>query len=170
MYRFLLAIVPLLFMAAQPVEARKRDENQPGQKCQQPKKKRSGGLLGSIAGGIAGSALGRTGLPSGVIGLAVPVSSLITDVIARKLNCKEQVQAATATTEATRGGVGTTSAWTSDTRPGVQGRSTVVAQNAAANGGSCMTVTDVVIVDGEETTVDKRMCRSPGGGNYVVTV
>jgi hypothetical protein len=27
-----------------------------------------------------------------------------------------------------------------------------------------MTVTDVVIVDGEETTAPKTMCRDPGGG------
>ena len=46
--------------------------------------------------------------------------------------------------------------------------STVRDQRASADGGSCMLITDVVIVDGEETTVDKRMCRKPGGGNYVL--
>jgi hypothetical protein len=169
MYRFLLAIVPLLFMAVQPADARNRSrENQPGHKCEKPKKHRGGGLLGSIAGGIAGSALGRTGLPTGMVVLAFPVGSLITDVIARKLNCKEQVQAATATTQATRGGVGTTAAWTSDTRENVQGSSTVLAQNTRGDGASCMAVNDVIIVNGEETTVSKTMCRARGASGYTL--
>ena len=168
MYRFLLAAAPLLFMSVQvPTQASAASKDKVGQKCE-PKKKKSGGMFGSIAGSIAGSALGRAGVPGSVAGIALPVSSLITDVIASKLNCKEQVQAANATTEATRGGVGTTSTWTSETRENVQGSSTVTAQNARSDGASCMTVTDVVIVEGEETTVDKQMCRSPGGGNYVV--
>jgi len=95
-------------------------------------------------------------------------ASLLTDAIIRKLDCKEQVKAATATDTAVRGGVGTTSTWESDTRPGVKGSSTVRDQRASADGGSCMLITDVVIVDGEETTVDKKMCRKPGGGNYVL--
>ena len=102
-------------------------------------------MLGSIAGGLAGAALGRTGIPSSVAGVAFPVSSLLTDAITSKLNCKEQVQAATATTEATRGGVGTTSSWESNTREGVTGSSTVVAQNARSDGATCMAVNDVVI-------------------------
>ena len=168
MYRLLLALVPLFFLASQPAEARERDSNQPGQKCEKKKSGGGGGFMRSVAGNLAGRGIGALGVPTGIAGISLPVSSLITDVIASKLNCKEQVQAATATNEATRGGVGTSSAWTSDTRPGVTGRSTVVAQNAAADGGSCMTVTDVIIVDGEETTVDKKMCRKPGGGNYVL--
>jgi surface antigen len=171
MYRFLLAAAPLLLLSVQvPTQASaSSNDNKVGKKCE-PKKKKSGGMFGSIAGSIAGSALGRAGVPSSVVGVSIPVGSLLSDAIISKLNCKEQVQAATATTEATRGGVGTSSAWTSDSRPGVSGSSTVVAQNARSDGGSCMTVTDVVIVDGEETTVDKQMCRSPGGGNYVVAV
>ena len=86
----------------------------------------------------------------------------------RKLNCKEQVQAATATNEATRGGVGTSSSWTSDTRQDVSGRSTVMAQNNRSDGASCMTVNDVVIVEGEETTVAKTMCRAPGASGYTL--
>src|SRR6185436_5224048 len=101
-------------------------------------------------------------------GVAIPVSSLLTDAIARKLNCKEQVQAATATTEATRGGVGTSASWTSETRQDVSGSSTVVAQNNRSDGASCMTVNDVVIVNGEETTVAKTMCRAPGASGYTL--
>jgi hypothetical protein len=170
MYRFLLALVPLFLLATQPAEARKGDPNQPGQKCEKKKKSGGGGFMRSIAGNLAGQSLGVIGVPSGLGPFSLPLSSLITDAIASKLNCKEQVQAATATNEATRGGVGARSAWTSDTRPGVSGTSTVVARNSSSDGGSCMVVSDVVIVDGEETRVDKRMCRSPGGGHYVVAV
>jgi surface antigen len=167
MYRFLLAAAPLLLMSVQaPVQAKSNDQKV-GQKCE-PKKKKSGGMFGSIAGSIAGTALGRAGVPTGVAGIAFPVSSLITDVIASKLTCKEQVQAATATTEATRGGVGTTSTWTSQSRENVQGSSTVVAQNNRNDGASCMQVNDVVIVNGEETTVSKTMCRAPGASGYTL--
>jgi hypothetical protein len=168
MRRYLFACVPLLLLSVQPpvfAKERKSDSAETN-KCQ-PKKKR-GGMFGAIAGGIASSALGVAGVPTGIGMLALPVGSLLTDAILRKLDCKEQVKAATATDTAVRGGVGTTSTWQSDTRPGVKGSSTVRDQRAFADGGSCMLITDVVIVDGEETTVDKRMCRKPGGGNYVL--
>ncbi len=169
MRRYLFACVPLLLLSAQPaVYAKERGADSAGQKCQ-PKKKKSGGMFGAIAGGIAGSALGGWGgAPGALIAAGLPVASLLTDAIIRKLDCKEQVQAATATDNAVRGGVGTTTTWESETRPGVKGSSTVRDQRASADGGSCMLITDVVIVDGEETTVDKRMCRKPGGGNYVL--
>ena len=167
MRRYLFACIPLLLLSAQPpVYAKERKADSAGQKCQ-PKKKKSG-MFGAIAGGIAGSALGGFGAPAAVGLLALPVGSLLTDAILKKLDCKEQVQAATATNTAVRGGVGTTSTWESETRPGVKGASTVRDQRASADGGSCMLITDVVIVDGEETTVDKKMCRKPGGGNYVL--
>ncbi|HYE28796.1 MAG TPA: hypothetical protein VEA61_11275 [Allosphingosinicella sp.] len=167
-YRFLFACVPLLLLSAQPVAfAKERDSEARGSQCK-PKKKRGGGMFGAIAGGIAGSALGRAGVPGSVIGVGLPVGSLLTEAIIAKLDCKEQVQAATATDNAVRGGVGTTSSWQSETRPGVSGSSTVVAQNSRAGGGSCMDVNDVVIVNGEETTVSKRMCRAPGASGYTL--
>jgi hypothetical protein len=169
MRRYLFACVPLLLLSAQPaVYAKERSSESAGQKCT-PKKKKSGGMFGAIAGGIAGTALGGWGgAPGARIAAGLPVASLLTDAIIAKLDCKEQVQAATATDTAVRGGIGTTSTWESDTRPGVKGSSTVRDQRASADGGSCMLITDVVIVDGEETTVDKKMCRKPGGGNYVL--
>jgi hypothetical protein len=168
MRRYLFAFVPLLLISVQPpVYAKERKADSAAQNCQ-PKKKKSG-MFGAIAGGIAGTALGGWGgAPGALIAAGLPVASLITDAIIRKLDCKEQVQAATATDNAVRGGVGTTTTWESETRPGVKGSSTVRDQRASADGGSCMLITDVVIVDGEETTVDKRMCRKPGGGNYVL--
>lgn len=166
MRRYLFACIPLLLLSAQPaVYAKERSGDSAGQTCEPKKKKR--GMFGAIAGGIAGSALGGFGGPAAGL-LAVPVGSLLTDAILAKLDCKERVQAATATDNAVRGGVGTTSTWESETRPGVRGSSTARDQRASADGGSCMLITDVVIVDGEETTVDKKMCRKPGGGNYVL--
>lgn len=168
MRRYLFACVPLLLLSAQPaVYAKERGTDSARQKCE-PKKKKRGGMFGAIAGGIANSALGVAGVPTGIGMLSLPVGSLLTDAILSKLDCKEQVQAATATDNAVRGGVGTTSAWQSETRPGVKGSSTVVAANSRAGGGSCMTVNDVVIVDGEETTVSKQMCKSPGASGYTL--
>jgi hypothetical protein len=169
MRRYLFACVPLLLLSVQPpVYAKERSSDSAGQKCT-PKKKKSGGMFGAIAGGIAGTALGGWGgAPGALIAAGLPVASLLTDAIIRKLDCKEQVQAATATDKAVRGGVGTTTTWESESRPGVKGSSTVRDQRASADGGSCMLISDVVIVDGEETTVDKKMCRKPGGGNYVL--
>ena len=63
--------------------------------------------------------------------------------------------------------VGASSAWTSETRENVSGTSTVVARNDNDQGGmQCITVSDVIIVNGEETTADKRMCRKPGSARY----
>jgi hypothetical protein len=77
------------------------------------------------------------------------------------------VQAAQATDEAVRGGLGTEVGWTSESRPNVSGKSTVTAAQQLADGGQCLTVTDVVIVDGEETTVPKKMCKANGASGYV---
>src|SRR5688572_3043445 len=98
MRRYLFACVPLLLLSVQPapVFAKKGDGDAQTTKCQ-PKKKRSGGMFGAIAGGIAGSALGGWGAPAAVGLLALPVGSLLTEAIIRKLDCKEQVKAATAT-------------------------------------------------------------------------
>ena len=130
-------------------------------------KKRGSSMLGGMLGGLANRALSRTGLSN-----YVPTNTfatMLTDAIACKLDEKEQKQAATATTEAVRGGVGSTASWKSETRPGVTGSSTVKAQTLAANGASCLDVTDVVIVNGEETTVSKRMCRAPGASGYTLS-
>jgi hypothetical protein len=36
-----------------------------------------------------------------------------------------------------------------------------------ADGSQCLTVSDVVIVDGEETNVPKKMCKAKGASGYV---
>jgi hypothetical protein len=102
----------------------------------------------------------------GTVGALLPTSQLLSEALIAILDCKEQQQAAEATNEAVRGGVGSTSSWTSESRPNVSGSSSVTGQEQLADGSHCMTVTDVVIVDGEETTAPKRMCRKPGASGY----
>ena len=130
-----------------------------------PQKKAKRSLFGGIAGGVLGGMLGGSGLGS-VAMVALPVGSMLSDAIIKLLDCKEQQQAARATDDAIRGGVGTEVNWKSETRPNVAGKSKVTKSEQLADGGQCMTVTDVVIVDGEETTVPKRMCRAKGASGY----
>ena len=147
-----------------PAFAKEAKQERKCDNSEEKKRKRSilGGALGSIAGGV----LGHAGVP-GVGYLGFPATQLLSEAIISLLDCKEQKQAADATNEAVRGGVGTTSSWKSESRENVSGSSTVTAENQLADGSHCMTVTDVVIVDGEETTAPKRMCRKPGASGYV---
>lgn len=130
-------------------------------------KKRGSAMLGSMLGGLASRTLGRVGGVTSYVPLS-QFSSTLTEAIACRLDAREQEKAATATNEAVRGGVGTSSSWASDTRPGVTGSSTVTAATQTAGGGSCVSVNDVIIVNGEETKVSKRMCRQPGASGYVL--
>jgi hypothetical protein len=158
------------------------------QGCPEGKKKSVGA---SILGSMAGSVANRVG---GKFASFVPMpefASILTNAIACKLDQKEQKQAADATLAVTRGdgtagevAVGQTAEWTSTSRKDVKGKSTIVAveQAPAASGDSpgkgkgkdkqlaagsqCITVSDVVIVAGEETTANKRMCKAPGQARY----
>ena len=132
-------------------------------------KKRGSSMAGNILGSLANRAIGgRVGAVTSFVPINVFTNAL-TDAIACKLDKDEQKQAVVATEQAIAGGVGTKSTWTSATRQGVTGSSVVTAQNTQADGGTCMTVNDVVIVDGEETTVSKQMCRTPGSSGYVLS-
>ena len=154
--------------------ARSADRTADG--CPKGKKRSVGSqILGSIAGTVAGSAASRAG---GVFHW-VPIAGLtdqLTAAIACRLDPEEQKQAAQATLDATRGegdaaqvAVGTSAAWTSKTRTDVSGSSTVVARNDAdVDGLQCITVSDVIIVGGEETRADKRMCRKPPAARYAL--
>jgi len=142
--------------------------------CPKGRKRSSGSR---IAGGILGGAASGAG---GVFSY-VPVAQF-TDQISASIACKldpaEQEQAANATLTATRSDgsgeaeVGSASEWTSNTRADVSGSSTVVARNdvADSDGLQCITVSDVIIVKGEETKADKRMCRRPPAARYAIAV
>ena len=143
------------------------------QTCQQtPARQTRRGVFGAIGGAAVGGLLGSNRVTR-TISSVLPVNTLLSDALMNLLDSCEQQKAAQATEEVTtraeRGGVGTTSEWTSDTRPGVRGRSTVTAVDNPGQGQGgqrCMTVTDIVIVDGEETSVPKRMCRTPPSTRY----
>ncbi len=125
----------------------------------------------SVLGGLLGRAVSNAASSSGVSRWvpSAEVADTLTDAIACRLDPQEQKQAAKATLEATRGdaSVGSSSSWTSETRDNVSGTSTVVARNDEAQASmKCITVSDVIIVNGEETKANKRMCKPPGGARY----
>lgn len=129
-------------------------------------KKTGSSLLGGFLGGLAERATG-----SSAIGSFIPfntVTTTLTDAIACQLDKDEQKKAADATTLAVSRGVGDSESWTSDTRGNVSGTSTVLDQTASTNGGSCVNVSDVIIINGEETRATKKMCRAPGASGYTL--
>jgi surface antigen len=101
-------------------------------------------------------------------GVRSTVHSALMDTIACILSPRERQQAAAATEQVVQRGVGATSRWESQDRPGVTGSSTVASEQKLAGGGVCRVVNDVVIVEGEETTVQKRMCRAPGATGFTL--
>jgi surface antigen len=129
-----------------------------------------GGLLGNVTRNVASDAGVSRWLPIS------DVSDQLSNAIACRLDPEEQKQAAEATLAATRSDqtgtdaeVGSSASWTSATRNDVSGSSTVVGRNDEdATGLECITVTDVIIVKGEETTANKRMCRPPGSARYAL--
>lgn len=131
------------------------------------------GVLGGVLGGAVGDLTRSAGLPS-----FVPMpefSDQLTESIACRLDPEEQKQAAEATLDATRTGdegaapeIGSSAAWTSNTREDVRGSSTVTSRQASSGDLDCITVTDVVIISGEETRAEKRMCRAPGSARYSI--
>ena len=157
----LLISAPLAMMVSVPVGAQQQQQ----QKCSETAKAKKS-LFGNMLGGLADSALGRFGGAAGSIASSLSVGSMLSDAIINLLDCKEQQQAAKATDEAIRGGVGTEVAWQSESRANVSGKSKVTGEEKLADGGQCMTVTDIVIVDGEETSVPKRMCRAKGAKGF----
>src|SRR5436305_14506773 len=119
MFRPVLLAVPLILAPLALSSA--ADAQGQGQNCQQRNagRHRMGGMLGGMARGV----LGRVG---GVAAdVVVPAGSMLGDAIMNLLDCDEQQQAADATEQAVRGGVGTTTTRRSETRPGVTGSPTL---------------------------------------------
>lgn len=155
MSRVFFLLSPLLLLFAVPTGA--AAQSLTGEECQRSS---SGSTMRNVAGGLARFGLGRV---SGAAAAAIPMASMLSDAIMGMLDCQEQEKAAQATDQAVqRGEVGATAEWQSESRPGVTGSSTVTAVE-----GDCMTVTDIVIVDGEETRAPKQMCRRPPSNRYV---
>jgi len=154
-------------LAAQPIAAASAPANPKQCAADTPQKKAKRGMFGAMMGSMAGAFLGSAGGVAGTVAsVALPAASMLGEELLRLLDCKEQQQAAKATDDAIRGGVGTEVKWTSESRANVTGRSKVTAEQKLADGGQCFTVSDIVIVDGEETTVPKKMCRARGASGY----
>ena len=155
MSRVFFLLSPLLLLFAVPTGA--AAQSLTGEECQRSS---SGSTMRNVAGGPARFGLGRV---SGPAAAAIPMASMLSDAIMGMVDCQEQEKAGQATDQAVqRGEVGATAEWQSESRPGVTGSSTVTAVE-----GDCMTVTDIVIVDGEETRAPKQMCRRPPSNRYV---
>jgi len=171
MLRAVLLAMPLLLVPVAapslPLDGAAIAQSRTGESCeeQNQRNRRRGRGIGGVLGGFAGGRLGPVG---NVVSSVLPIGSLLGEAIAGLLDCREQRQAAAATEEAVRSAqVGSSSSWQSETRPNVSGTSTVTAVETASAEGNCVTVTDIVIVDGEETTAPKRMCQRPPSNRYV---
>lgn len=166
MYRTFLLAAPLLLipmsLPSTPLDGAATAQSRTGETCQRNEGRRRGGAaLGGIARGILGQVGG-----GGAANIVAPMGSMLGDAIMNMLDCREQEQAAQATEQATRGGnVGDSASWQSASRPNVSGTSTVTAVDRSG-GDDCMSVSDIVIVDGQETEVSKRMCRRPPNNRY----
>lgn len=158
-----LLLIPVS-LPSTPVDGSAVAQSRTGETCQRRNEGRR--RAGSAAGGIARGLLSRFGGGS-VANIVSPMGSMLGDAIMNLLDCREQEQAATATETAVRGGnVGDSASWQSESRPNVSGTSTVTAVDRSG-GDDCMSVSDIVIVDGQETEVAKRMCRRPPTNRYV---
>lgn len=167
MYRAFLIAAPLLLipvsLPSTPVDGAAVAQSRTGERCQRNEGRRRGS---SAIGGIARGILGRVG-GGAAANIVAPMGSMLGDAVMNLLDCREQEQAAQATEQATRSGnVGDSASWQSASRPNVSGTSTVIAVDTSG-GDDCMTVTDVIIVDGEETEAPKRMCKRPPSNRYV---
>jgi surface antigen len=101
--------------------------------------------------------------------IAGAVGAVLVGEIACKLSEDEQKKAAEATFAVVeQEQVGAVAKWQSPTRGGVSGSSTVTALKTEPNGRKCLTITDVAIIDGEETRVAKQMCRGAGDSKYAI--
>lgn len=125
-----------------------------------------GGLLGGIFGSVVGSVAGLDDVGTLIAGA---VGAVLVGEIACKLSQDEQEKAAEATLAVVeQEEVGAVAKWESPTRGGVSGSSTVTALNTEPNGRKCLTITDVAIIDGEETRISKQMCRGAGQSKYAI--
>ena len=154
-----------------PAVAAVAKQSADGRKCEEtPARATRRGILGGIGGAALGGLLGSNRVTS-TISSIVPVQSLLTDALLNLLDCDEQKKAAKATEDVTAQaetrGAGTKVAWRSESRSNVSGVSEVTEVDAAPQGGRrCMKVRDVVIIDGEETKMEKRMCKQPPSTKY----
>lgn len=131
--------------------------------CEQSQ--RLGDLAGSTLEGILDGQLRSRGITTDYR-FRNAMRGFLTDSIATLLEEGEQRRAADATTRVAGKPVGTSDGWTSETRPGVSGTSTVTETTKTADGTVCSTVRDVIIVNGQETIGEKKLCKPTGASGF----
>ncbi|MEO1043941.1 MAG: hypothetical protein AAFX04_00715 [Pseudomonadota bacterium] len=150
-------------------ERRKKEEEQRKTDMTAAEKCRAARRDNNAARGLLGDVSRAAGLSELDDIINNDFSDILADEIACQLDAEEQAAAAEASRQATeKEEVGASASWESPTRQGVSGSSTVTAVNSRPSGGKCMTVTDIAIIEGEETRVEKRMCRNEGEKSYVL--
>ena len=130
-------------------------------------KEKGSKIVGKVLGTVGGDSVGKLGVR--LFSPLLEVSSILSEAIACRLDPIEQKQAAEATNRVVELGiVGRSAEWSSTSRVGVSGSSTVQRELTDLKGARCLVVTDVVILEGEEARVDKTMCRAKGAVRYVL--
>ena len=150
--------------AANSGKATKKKKKTSSKECKGARS--GGGLIGGLLGGALGNAAGL-----GKVGtlIAGGLGGVIGAEIACQLDEKEQEKAAEATLAIVeKEEVGAVATWQSPTRADVSGSSTITALTAEPDGRKCLNITDVAIIDGEETRIAKQMCRGAGEKNYTL--
>ena len=115
----------------------------------------------------------RSPLARGLLGLLVSRDGLDAyDAIERRLiDACERERAAIARRRAVelaeQGQADQSVTWTSPTRRDVSGSATASTIAVEARGRECLTVTNIIVVSGQETRVPRRMCRTPPSHRFV---
>ena len=126
------------------------------------------GMFGALGGQAAAMGLGRMGSVGSAL-INTNVRSFLSDAIACALTGKEAEKAAASTNTALNQGVGGSTTWNSDERKGVTGTTTVIAENKGTAGRTCRTARTIIIVDGEEKSVEQPYCSADGSKWEVAT-
>ena len=153
-------LLPALPVAAAPAATPVAEE------CRPSKIQRLDALIGGHRfARLADTRVGRLGMAAW--DKANAAGGKLIGAAKRTLDGREQAQADAARTLAVcQGTPGREVRWTSTTRAGVSGTSTVTALADDARLGRCITVRDIVIVAGDEVRSSKRLCRAPGASGY----
>jgi surface antigen len=128
---------------------------------------RASTVVGNTLEGLATKGMQKIGL-SPDTKTRSSMRGLLTDGIASALTPAEQQKAADTTARVLGKKVGTKSTWTSDTRPDVKGSSEVTSTIQVGDGSVCNVVKDIVIVNGEETAAEKKLCKPPGSSGFTI--
>ncbi len=126
----------------------------------------AGSVVGGFLGGLASNALSKHGI-SNTYGATDAVTASLSSAIACSLSPQERKQADTAQTQALQSGkIGTASktSWSSTENDNVNGGTVIESRNVDASGRNCaVTNTFITDVNGQEKSVQRKMCQNTSG-------